>query len=138
MFRFRIVGAILSCGLLAAAQSQPQTQTRKRDLKIEELEPETAAPKRRAAPRSWAVIVGIAHYQKLPDNQQLQFPERDAESIYTVLISKEGGDFKREKNDKNGNAFRRCAPGRGVRRKKPPPEPADEQWHGDKTGGCDA
>jgi tetratricopeptide (TPR) repeat protein/uncharacterized caspase-like protein len=97
MFRFRILAALASCSLIASAQAQPpKIQIQKRDLKIEEIEPDAPTPKRKGAVRSWAVIVGVAKYPKLPADQQLEFPERDAQSIYTVLISKEGGDFKAE------------------------------------------
>ncbi len=41
-------------------------------------------------------MVGIGKYQKLPESGQLQFPEQDAESIYSVLISPEGGNFRAE------------------------------------------
>ncbi len=69
----------------------------KRDLKIEKIEPDpTLPPKAPAIPRSYAVIVGISHYAHVPDKLQLQFPERDAQSIYTTLISPEGGRFKAE------------------------------------------
>ncbi len=85
--------AVMACGFLAAQQ---QSTTRKRDLKIEEIEPEAPSPKRVAAVRSWAVVVGIAHYPKLAADQQLEFPEADAQSIYSILISREGGDFKAE------------------------------------------
>src|SRR5262249_58068880 len=47
-------------------------------------------------PRSYALVVGIANYQNLTAAQQLQFPERDAESIYSILISTEGGNFRAE------------------------------------------
>ncbi len=47
-------------------------------------------------PRSYAVIVGISHYKNLPENLQLNYAERDAQSIYTILISPEGGNFKAE------------------------------------------
>ena len=42
------------------------------------------------------MIVGISHYKNLPEKLQLQYPERDAQSIYTILISPEGGNFKAE------------------------------------------
>ncbi len=47
-------------------------------------------------PRSYALVVGISHYKNLPAEGQLQFPDRDAESVYTVLISAEGGQFPAE------------------------------------------
>jgi len=94
----RKIGFVLAFSALAIAQT---TQTKQqRDLKIEKIEPEQAAqpaaPKPVTIPRSYAVIVGISTYQKLPANLQLQFSERDAQSIYTILISPEGGNFKAE------------------------------------------
>ena len=41
-------------------------------------------------------MVGIAKYQSLPDKLQLQYAERDAEAIYSILISPEGGNFRAE------------------------------------------
>ncbi len=49
-----------------------------------------------AIPRSYALIVGISHYQNLPEDLQLRFPSRDAEEMYTTLISPEGGQFAPE------------------------------------------
>lgn len=44
-------------------------------------------------PQRYAVVIGIAHYANLPDSAQLHYPDRDAESIYTTLISQQGGQF---------------------------------------------
>src|SRR5271169_6285831 len=44
-------------------------------------------------PQSYALVIGIAHYANLPDSAQLHYPDRDAESIYTTLISQQGGQF---------------------------------------------
>ena len=78
---------------LAGLAQQPQ----QRDLKVEK-EPVPTAPKAATVtiPRSYALVVGIARYQKLPDKWQLQYSERDAESIYSILISPEGGNFHAE------------------------------------------
>lgn len=66
-------------------------------MKLERDEPaRPAAPSKPSIPRSYALIVGIANYAKLPASGQLQFPERDAESIYSALISPEGGNFRAE------------------------------------------
>lgn len=46
-----------------------------------------------AVPQSYALVVGIAHYENLPATAQLQYPNRDAQSIYTTLISEQGGEF---------------------------------------------
>lgn len=86
---------LLLCSSIALAF--PQTQ--QRDLKVEKIdEPATttSAPKAVAIPRSYAVIIGVAKYQNLPANLQLNFSERDAEAIYSILISPEGGNFKAE------------------------------------------
>ena len=81
---------LLPLFLAAAAWSQTSVPPDKeRDLALDkkvEVKPVTV-------PRSYALVVGISQYKNLPAAGQLQFPERDAESIYTVLISPEGGQF---------------------------------------------
>ncbi|MCI0419370.1 MAG: tetratricopeptide repeat protein [Acidobacteria bacterium] len=47
-------------------------------------------------PHSYAVIIGIAEYKNLDAKHQLQFSANDAESIYSILISPQGGNFKAE------------------------------------------
>lgn len=81
------------CLVLLAPLRAQQTQ-QQRDLKIEELR---AAPKQTAAiiPISYALVVGIAGYQD-PKVPKLLYSERDAQSIFDVLISPEGGNFHRE------------------------------------------
>ena len=86
-----------------APQTQPPQEKKERDLRIEKIDktapPATTpvpGPKPVVIPRSYAVIVGVSRYQKLPANLQLQFAERDAQSIFTALISPEGGNFKVE------------------------------------------
>ena len=78
----------------AANPSSPQapvaTQT-PRDLVFEA---DAATPT--AVPRGYAVVIGVANYEKLDASKQLQFPESDADAIYRVLISKEGGAFPAE------------------------------------------
>ena len=86
------IAFVLAAAALAAAQTPPGQQ--KRDLKLEAAPP--APGQSEAIPRSYAVVVGISRYQNLPDKWQLRFPERDAQSIYTILISPEGGNFKAE------------------------------------------
>jgi tetratricopeptide (TPR) repeat protein len=83
----------LSLAGLAAAQTPPPN-SQQRDLKLEKIEP--PKPPSNAPAHSYAVIVGVAAYPKLPAKLQLHFPERDAQSIYTALISPEGGNFKAE------------------------------------------
>jgi hypothetical protein len=47
-------------------------------------------------PRSYALVIGIATYPHLPPEKQLKFAERDAESVYSILISPQGGNFRAE------------------------------------------
>jgi tetratricopeptide (TPR) repeat protein/uncharacterized caspase-like protein len=87
----------LLSGLLTAALCFAQTQaTKPRDLRVEK-EP-AAEPARPAVhiPRSYALVIGIAKYKNLAANLQLQFAERDAEAVYSILISPEGGNFRAE------------------------------------------
>ena len=86
----------LACSLLG--QTPKPAATKERDLKLERDEPSlpSPAPAKPSIPRSYALVVGIGKYEKLPESGQLQFPERDAESIYSVLISPEGGNFRAE------------------------------------------
>ena len=92
---WKSIPLLLACAALGAQQQQPPQQ-RQRDLKLEKIETPARPPKAPSIPRSYAVIVGISHYKNLPEKLQLQYPERDAQSIYTILISPEGGNFKAE------------------------------------------
>jgi tetratricopeptide (TPR) repeat protein len=86
------------CGVVAVAQQAPKPpQNQQRDLKVEKLDasPEVIAKTVRI-PVSYAVIVGISKYPKLADKDQLAFAERDAQAIFTSLISPEGGNFRVE------------------------------------------
>ena len=79
----------------APAQSTP-TQDQNRDLKFKK---ETTLPPGQVTvkiPRSYALVIGISKYENLPPEAQLEYPDRDAESVYTVLISAEGGQFPAE------------------------------------------
>src|SRR5580700_12281180 len=72
--------------------AQPPQQ-KSRDLKYEEDRPAQAPV---TIPRGYALVVGIATYKNLPAKAQLDYPERDAESVYSVLINPEGGNFRAE------------------------------------------
>ena len=71
---------------------QPQQQ---RDLTIEKDLPAAPKPTAVIIPRSYALVVGIAGYQD-PGVRKLLYSERDAQDIFDVLISPEGGNFHRE------------------------------------------
>ncbi len=90
----------LAClAALAPLSAQQPADKQQRDLRVEkDTAPASVStqPPPVSIPRSYALVVGIANYQNLPAAKQLQFPERDAESIYSILISTEGGNFHAE------------------------------------------
>ena len=88
--------AALAVVLCAAAPltAQPKPSgTRQRDLYTEEARPPAPRP---SIPRSYALVVGISNYRSLKPEQQLRFAERDAEAMFSILISTEGGNFPAE------------------------------------------
>lgn len=86
---------LIASVLLAAAAPLPGQQ--QRDLKFERDPAAAPGPAAKVAiPRSYALVVGVAEYPKLPPAQHLRYPERDAEAVYSILISPEGGNFRAE------------------------------------------
>ncbi len=88
--------AIMLSALLAQATgpqppSSPQ-EPQSRDLILRTNE----AAKPLTVPRGYALVVGISKYEKLDPKNYLLYAETDAESVYRVLISKEGGAFPPE------------------------------------------
>jgi tetratricopeptide (TPR) repeat protein/uncharacterized caspase-like protein len=79
-----------------AAQQQTTTPDQHRDLNFKKEAPAQPATTTVQIPRSYALVVGISKYKNLPQDAQLQYPDVDAESVYTVLISPEGGQFPAE------------------------------------------
>jgi tetratricopeptide (TPR) repeat protein/uncharacterized caspase-like protein len=89
------LAALLLAAGLSRSQSQPPKQSG-RDLRLT-TEPAEAEPGAKTViPRSYALVVGISEYPKLPPQGQLKFPFRDAAEVYTALISPEGGQFPAE------------------------------------------
>ncbi len=90
------VGAVALLAACLFAQQPPPGKGR--DLKYEKDEPVTVkTPAGQVTiPRSYALVVGVAQYKNLKPSEQLEYPERDAESIYSILISPEGGNFRAE------------------------------------------
>lgn len=87
-----IAPLLLSLWLPLVAQTpQQEPGSSTRDLKPVHPADNTVGPN--AVPQSYALVIGIAHYQNLPASAQLQYPDRDADSIYTTLISQQGGQF---------------------------------------------
>ena len=99
MYRRMIVVLMAS---MAYAQQTPAPEQTQRDLKVEKLGKKDTTPPPEAVsgkgtlPRGYAVVIGIAHYENLTDKQQLLYSERDADAIYSILISPEGGNFRAE------------------------------------------
>jgi len=87
---------LLLCAASVFGQQPPKPNQQQRDLKLERMDENVPAAKAGGIPRSYAVIVGISAYKNLPENLQLKYAERDAQSIFTILISPEGGNFKAE------------------------------------------
>src|SRR5215468_1874354 len=87
----------LSFFLTHEAQSTPASQDdlRARILKLRRLGP-GGSPDQVVVPRGYAVVIGVAKYQNLDSSAQLEFPESDAEALYRVLISDQGGAFLAE------------------------------------------
>src|SRR5262245_60965107 len=88
--------AIACVGSWAFGHSLQQGQ-QQRDLRLDKSSVSNASGGTAIRiPRGYAVVIGVARYQNLADGQQLQFAERDAEAIYSILISPEGGNFRAE------------------------------------------
>lgn len=96
-------GGLILLALAAALSTVCFGQQKERDLRLEKDSPKSGPPAGEVAsgvsvkvPRSYAVVIGIAQYQNLEAKDQLQFSTNDAESIYSILISPQGGNFKAE------------------------------------------
>jgi tetratricopeptide (TPR) repeat protein len=97
----RTLIAVLTLAATGWAQTPPPKPQQQRDLMIEKEPGRPPAAKLPDAPavgipRSYALVVGISQYKNLDNRLQLRYAERDAESIYSILISPEGGNFKAE------------------------------------------
>jgi tetratricopeptide (TPR) repeat protein len=88
------LSVLLACLGAAAAQAPTPQKPAARDLTPERLPDRPPADD--AAPRAYALVVGIAKYEKLDPSEFLRFTESDASAIYRALISKEGGAFPAE------------------------------------------
>ena len=85
--------AVVLCAAAPLAAQPKPSGTRQRDLYTEEARPPAPRP---SIPRSYALVVGISNYRSLKPEQQLRFAERDAEAMFSILISTEGGNFPAE------------------------------------------
>ncbi len=88
------VAVLAMSGLMLGQETPAKTPSADtRDLKTVDLSTKKAPV---AIPRSYALVIGISKYKNLPEGAQLSFPNRDAEDMYTTLISTEGGQFPAE------------------------------------------
>lgn len=76
--------------------AQHTTPDQNRDLVVKKQALPPAEATTVQIPRSYALVIGISKYKNLTPDAQLQYPDLDAESVYTVLISREGGQFPPE------------------------------------------
>ena len=90
---FNIIRLVLMAPLFGMLAAQ---QPKERDLTIVKKTVPNAASEKKAVtvPRSYAVIIGVGGYPNLQSSMQLPFAEADAESMFRVLISETGGNFK--------------------------------------------
>ncbi len=92
-----VLPCMLLSGLLCAQQPSSVTpDAGTRDLKLAKPPGTENAETPVTIPRSYALVIGVSHYANLPASAQLHYPDRDAEEIYTTLISPEGGQFPPE------------------------------------------
>ena len=89
----RILVYLLLIGTVAAQSGKKD----KRDLDVAGVtdSPPTPAPSV-VIPRSYALVIGISKYEHLSEKENLVYAERDADSMFSILISQEGGNFKAE------------------------------------------
>ncbi|MFN7939477.1 MAG: caspase family protein, partial [Bryobacteraceae bacterium] len=81
----------------AGGTKKAPANAQQRDLKYEVDESiDPPATGKVSVPRSYAVVIGVQNYPKLDAKLQLKYTERDAESVYSILISREGGNFRAE------------------------------------------
>jgi tetratricopeptide (TPR) repeat protein len=80
---------------LAVAQ-QPAEPLQGRDMSMVRLGTPEDLKKPLQAPRGYAVVIGISTYKNLAPAQNLAFAEKDAENLYSALISKEAGNIEFE------------------------------------------
>ncbi len=97
-----LLSLLFLCGLYAHAAAQQsngasgQSSPDTRDLKTFKPGGVNAAEAPVSIPRSYALVIGVSRYANLPSSAQLHYPNRDAEEMYTTLISPEGGQFPPE------------------------------------------
>lgn len=88
-----LIGILIVTAVTHAMQNPASDTLSGRDIGLRTLG--TGAAKDKVVPRGYALIIGVAKYES-PAVSALQFSETDAEAVYRVLISSEGGAFPAE------------------------------------------
>ena len=90
----KIVSLALLAGL--AVFGQVTDPLGSRDIKIKRVASPSELGQQVRTPRGYALVVGIGNYKNLPNDESLKFSESDAEAVYRVLISPDGGRMEPE------------------------------------------
>ena len=82
--------------LIQGAQSSPANLDTlgRRTLKLKCLG--SVTQEEATVPHRYAILIGISNYQRVNSADQFEFPESDADVLYRVLISQEGGALASE------------------------------------------
>lgn len=97
MNRSKRLGKIATwCGLVLAASAARAQAPQGRDIVPVRLGTPDSLKTPVRVPRGYAVVIGISNYKNLPPQGNLAYPEKDAENVYSALISKEGGNIEFE------------------------------------------
>lgn len=92
-----LLAACVALGAQTGGAKKGPANAQQRDLKYEVDESiDPPATGKVTVPRSYAVVIGVQNYPKLDAKLQLKYTERDAEAVYSILISREGGNFRAE------------------------------------------
>ena len=94
VLRVAVLAASWGVSGQAAPPQTEQDQPRGRDLVFETEDQRTVQLP--TVPRGYALVIGVGEYRNLDESQQLLFAQSDAEAMYRVLISHEGGAFPPE------------------------------------------
>jgi tetratricopeptide (TPR) repeat protein len=94
----KLLLTIINLGLVAAPTTlaQQPDQVNKRDLDIQRLGTEVGTARTPAIPHGYALVFGVGKYEKLDPKDNLRFSETDADAVFRVLISQQGGAFPPE------------------------------------------
>lgn len=97
----RTVTILLCVSAAIAVPQTPTQQPKPNDSDARDLKPVRSASDANPGaavdiPRSYALVIGVARYPNLPAAAQLLYPVRDADEMYSTLISPEGGQFPPE------------------------------------------